>query len=139
MWTTQAIIDWLATLGIRKGGTVNVRVVPGPYIPEMPDILAVVTTIGGPGEYMDGAADVGGFQLRIQGRQNSSSSPENAALAADRLIRFAPLPAEVTPGVWLQPVTRSGGRPAPLPLRDTGDRVAFTCTYLTPILEGVDG
>lgn len=129
-FTTQNIIDWLATLGITPGGTVNVRVYPGPYIPEAPDVQAVVTTISGPGETMQGIGEVTGFQLRTQGSQRSTTSPEDAALAADRLILTAPLPALVG-GVWLQPVVRSGGRPAPFPLRDTGDRVAYTATYLT--------
>lgn len=135
MWTTQAIIDWLATLGIGRGGVVDVPVYPGPYLKEMPDLQAVVTTISGPGESMDGLADTPGFQLRFQGNQNSTRSPEDVALRADRLIMRAPLPTEAAPGVWLMPVTRSGGRPAPLAIDDNGDRIAFTCTYLTPVIE----
>lgn len=129
----QDIVDWLATLGIGKGLAVACPVYPGPYIKEGLDVQAVVTSIGGPGEYLQGAADTGGFQLRVQGRQNSHVSPEHIALAADRLILTAPLPALVG-GVWLQPLTRSGGRPAPLPARDSGDRVIYTATYLTPFI-----
>lgn len=138
MWTTTAIIAWLGTLGIGKGLTIDVTVVAGPYVPKMPDTVAVVTTIGGVGEAMEGALDTPGFQLRIRGRQDPTSrdaSAEQLALGADRLIRTAPLPKEVATGVRLLPVTRSGGRPAPLPTPDAGDRIEFTATYLTPVLE----
>ena len=126
----QDIIDWLATLGIGPNLAVNVPVYAGPYVPEMPDVQAVVTAIAGLGESLQGAADTAGFQLRVQGRQLSAGSPEDIAFTADRLILTAPLPALVG-GVWLQPVVRSGGRPAPLPSRDPGDRVIYTATYLT--------
>ncbi len=137
MWTTAAIIAWLSTLGIGPGLTVNLKVVPGPYVPKMPDVVAVITTIGGLGESLDGAGDTPGFQVRIRGRQdptNTDMSAEQAALTCDRLILRAPLPAVVASGVWLLPVQRSGGRPAPLPTPDAGDRVEFTCTYLTTII-----
>jgi hypothetical protein len=125
----QDIVDWLATLGIGNNLTVNVPVYIGPYVQEMPDLQAVVTAIGGLGESMQGIADTPGFQLRVQGRQLSNTSPEDVALQADRLILTAPLPALVG-GVWMGPVQRSGGRPAPLPSRDSGDRVIYTATYL---------
>jgi len=142
VWTETEIITWLATLGIGKGLACDVTVVVGPYVPKMPDTVAVVTTIAGPGETMDGVLDTGGFQLRIRGRQDPtqrSTSAARLAHLADRLIRRAPLPAEVVPGVRLLPVTRSGGRPSPLPTPDPGDRVEFTTTYLTPVLEALDG
>lgn len=137
-WTTADIITWLGTLGVGRGGTVNLPVRPGPYVDAEPDRLAVVTTIPGPGQSMQGVADTGGFQLLIRGRQDPTSrdpSAEQDALAADRLILRAPLPAEVTPGVRLMPVVRSGGRPAPVPQEDDGDRISFVCTYLTTVLE----
>lgn len=138
MWTTRAIIDWLATLGIGEGLAVDLIMVPGPYTPPMPDNVGTVTTIPGPGLFLEGAGDTGGFQLMVRGRQDPTSrsqSAEIAALRADRLILSADLPAEVVPGVWLLPVNRSGGRPAPLPQEDDGDRVTFVATYLTPVLE----
>lgn len=137
MWTTRSIIDWLATLGIGPGLTVNVLVVPGPYLPKMPDRVAVVTTIPGVGESLEGAADTPGFQLLIRGLQDPThvdASAEQDALTADRLIRFAPLPGWAG-DTWLLPVSRSGGRPSPIPQMDTGDRLTFTCTYLTTVLE----
>ena len=133
MLTTSDLIAWLATLGIQPGGTVDLPVFPGPWLPKMPDELAAVTPISGPGETLQGAGDVAGFQLRIRGRQDITGASPNGeanALAADRLILTAPLPALVG-GVQLLPVTRSGGRPAPLPDPDGGDRLSFTCTYLT--------
>lgn len=137
MWTTSSLIGWLDSLGITPGGTVDLPVVPGPYLPKLPDRLAVVTTIAGVGESMEGVADTPGFQLLIRGRQDAThtdASAEQDALRADRLIRFAPLPALID-GNWLMPVTRSGGRPSPIPQLDTGDRLTFTCTYLTPVIE----
>ena len=129
----QDIVDWLATLGVGPNLAVNVPVYVGPYVPEMPDLQAVVTAIGGLGESMQGIADTPGFQLRVQGRQMSNTSPEDIALQADRLILTAPLPALVG-GVWMGPVVRSGGRPAPIPSRDPGDRVIYTATYLTTFI-----
>ncbi len=126
----QDIVDWLTTLGIGKGLAVDVPVYTGPYVREGIDVQAVVTTTSGTGESLQGFADTSGFQLRVQGKQNSRTSPEDIALAADRCILTAPLPALVG-GVWLQPLVRSGGRPAPLPSRDSGDRVIYTATYLT--------
>jgi hypothetical protein len=111
---------------------------PGPYVPDMPDNVGVVTTVPGPGLSLEGAADTNGFQLLVRGLQDPTStdgSAEDNALRADRLILFADLPAEVTPGVRLLPVSRSGGRPAPLAQEDDGDRITFVCTYLTPVLE----
>lgn len=138
MWTTRSIIDWLASLGIGPGLAVDLEaVVAGPYLPEMPDRVGVVTTVGGVGESMDGIADTPGFQLLIRGWQDPESvddSAEHAALAADRLIRTADLP-KLVDGTWLLPISRSGGRPAPLPDEDDADRVIFTCTYLTPVIE----
>lgn len=139
MWTTRAIIDWLTDLGIGEGLTVDLEapIYAGPYLPETPDVIAVVTTIGGVGEDMEGLRDTPGFQLLIRGRQDAESvddTAEQLALRADRLIRFASLPALVA-DTWLLPVSRSGGRPVLLPQEDDGDRITFTCTYLTPVLE----
>lgn len=129
----QDIVDWLATLGIGDQLAVDVPVYIGPYVADMPDVQAVVTAIGGLGESMQGIADTPGFQFRVQGRQLSATSPEDIALQADRLILTATLPALVG-GVWMGPVVRSGGRPAPLPSRDSGDRVIYTATYLTTFI-----
>jgi hypothetical protein len=99
--TTSDLIAWLATLGIGPGLAVDLPVFPGPRLPKMPDELAVVTPISGPGEWMDGDGDVAGFQLRIRGRQDItglSPTGEANALAADRLILRAPLPAPVVVG-----------------------------------------
>lgn len=137
MWDTAAVIDWLGSLGIGRNLAVNLPLFKGPYLPDEPDRLGLVTTIPGPGLQAEGVIDVGGFQLLIRGRQDPKSrdsTAERDALAADRLILRAPLPAEVAPGVRLLPVNRSGGRPTPLPQED-GDRIAFVCTYLTAVLE----
>lgn len=140
MWTGRAIVQWLAELGIRPGGPVNVDeidvAVPGDPVPDMPDRLALVYAVPGTGESHEGVLDTPGFQLRLRWDQNDPLGAEQAALMADRLIRWAPAPCWAPGGTWLVSVTRSGGRPTQLgtPVND-GDRSTFTCTYLTRVAE----
>lgn len=130
MWTTQAVIDWLAGLGI------TVPLYPGTQvIPDMPDRIGVVTPTSGPGWTLEGAADTSGFQLRIRGGQNNPDDAEQLAYDADARILGAQFPTTVGP-VRLVIVRRSGGRPAPLSATpDNGGRTELVCTYLTTIME----
>lgn len=136
-WDVEQVIAWLAGLGIGEGLAVDAPVFVGPYIPEVPDLLFVVTPTGGAGETLEGAADVSGFQLYTRGGQGEgqTATGQRLALRADRLIRFAPFPMTVADGgLRLLRVQRAGGVPAALATDDDADRVSFTCHYLTTVL-----
>src|SRR5882762_3441620 len=136
-WDVDQVIAWLAGLGIGEGLAIDAPVYPGPYIPETPDLLFVVTPIGGAGETLEGIGDVSGFQLYTRGSQGQgqTASGQRLALRADRVIRFSPFPMTVADGALrLLKVQRSGGVPAALAMDDDADRVSFTCHYLTTIL-----
>ena len=130
MWATKDLIVWLQTLGV------IVPLNPGTQrIPEMPDRLAVVTPISGPGLTLEGLADTPGFQLRCRGRQNDPDDAEAIAYDADKRILAAQYPTTIGP-VRLTAVTRSGGRPSLLSATpDSGNRTEMVCTYLTTIME----
>lgn len=132
-WTAVEMIEWLAALGIGPRLAVDLEMVEGPYVPDMPDRVGVVTPVAGAGESMDGVSDMPGFQLLVRGDQGDPSSGYRLALAADRRIRFDSFPATTPCGLRLVRVVRSGGGPALLPREDDGDRVTAVCTYLTEI------
>lgn len=134
-WTTTEIIAWLTALGIGDGLAVDMLLAPGPYIPDMPDRVGVVTPTAGPGETMDGVGDISGFQLLTRGEQNQPVTAELLAHQADRRIRFSAFPIDVAAGgLRLLRVLRPGGGPAVLAMEDDGDRTSLVCTYLTEIL-----
>lgn len=135
-WTSDEIIAWLGTLGIGAGLDVDIEaVVSGPYIPDMPHRVAVITPIAGAGETLNGLGDISGFQLLVRGDPNDPPSAERLARGADRAIRFSPFPMDVAGGLLrLARVMRSGGGPAVLAMEDDADRVSLTCNYLTEIL-----
>lgn len=132
-WTSASVIGWLSTLGIGPGLTLDLPVYSGPYIPKMPTMLAVVTSISGAGESMDGVGDIPGFQLLVRGHSNDPVSAEYAARRCDTLIRFAPFPMDVA-GFRLVRALRSGGGPAVLGGEDDGDSTIVVCNYLTEII-----
>ena len=106
-------------------------IVPGPYVPDMPDRLIVLTATPGPGYVMEAAADAGAFQLRCRGRQNDPADAEQIAYAADSLILNAPFPARTGSGQVIVHVHRLGGTPAPLSgSPDDGDRYELTASYV---------
>jgi len=132
-WTSASVITWLAQLGIGPDLDLDLPVFSGPYIPEMPPLLAVVTTISGAGEAMDGVSDIPGFQLLVRGLPNQPVSAEYAARRADTLIRFAPFPMD-TAGFRLVRAMRTGGAPAVLGGEDDGDSTIVVCNYLTEVI-----
>ncbi len=132
-WTSASVIEWLTGLGIGSGLDLDVPLFSGPYIPEMPPLLGVVTTTSGAGEAMDGVSDIPGFQLMVRGLPNLPVSAEAAARRADYLIRFAPFPMDVA-GFRLVRALRSGGAPSVLGGEDDGDSTIVVCTYLTEII-----
>lgn len=138
MWGNWAVVSWLAGLGIRPGGIVDVGLIdvggPGIDIPDMPDRVAIITPTAGAGDTCEGVFDRPGFQLRIRWDQNDPLGAEQAALTADRLIRFAPTSCRLTDGTYLLSVQRVGGRPTQLgDARNDGDRTTLTSSYITVI------
>jgi hypothetical protein len=109
--------------------------VPGPYVPKMPDRIVVVTATPGLGYQMDGAMDAPGFQVRVRGLASSDdiesyTDAESLAFTLDRLIYDASFPV-VIDGQAIVKVFRQGGQPAPLgPDPDDGDRYQFTTNYI---------
>ena len=128
LWDTAAVITLVQTLRADQG----VQVVPGAIgqaIPDMPDRLCVVTdTSGGPTE-LDGLVDTPAFQVRFRGRQGDPFDAQRLALAADRLLLFAPLPLVIA-DIRVYTIDRSGGRPTALmPNPSPGLRSEYVCTY----------
>lgn len=137
VWTTAVIVQWLAGLGIRPGGTVDVELIaaaePGVAMPEMPDRVAIVVPAPGAGLAMEGVLDRPEFDLMIRGPQGRPLEAQAMAQAADRLILAASVPAELGPGTWVTAVDRVGGRPAPVDRGMDGDRATYQATYVTTL------
>lgn len=124
---------WLAGIGIRPGGTVDVELIaavePGVDMPDMPDRVAIVEPVPGTGLVMEGVLDRPEFALSIRGPQGDPTSAQLMALAADRLIAAAGHSQALPDGSWLVSVTRTGGRPALLERGMDGDRATYRATY----------
>lgn len=143
MWDPGAIVEWVASLGIRPGGLVDVEMVDVGQVqmpvPAMPDRLALVYPVPGTGESHEGVFDTPGFQLRLRWDPNDPIGAHRAAKTADRLIRFSGFPCwagRPSEPVWLVRVMRSGGPPTELSSsRADGDRTTLTSTYLTQVGE----
>lgn len=107
---------------------------PGPFVPDVPDRLIVVTLTGGLGYQLEGMADQSGFQARVRGMQSAStvqaySDAESLAFTLDTLIFNAGFPAVIADTVIIL-VTRAGGPPEPLAGEpDDADRYTFVCNY----------
>jgi len=100
----------------------------GPEVPEMPDVLGIVTTEPGQGYVNDGLFEVVGFRVQVRGGQNRHTDVEAYARQVDRLIEYGDYPHERW-GSWVITAYRSSGGPTPAPL-DNGRRVIYSCSYL---------
>ena len=126
-WTSTLLATWV-------GGLVEVPVVAGPKVPDMPNRVAIVTLTSGAAESVEGLADAPGFQLRVRGAPNNQGDAEVLAMGVDVAIRFAEVPATVG-GVRVVSVQRLSSRPAPLSDDpDRGGRYTYVSTYVTVIL-----
>lgn len=139
MWLSQTAVRFLADLGIRPGGVVDVEMIDtassGSDVPDMPNRLALVTPTPGTGEILDGAGEVHGFQLRLRWEPNDPLGAERAARVADRLITRAGYPL-MFDDVWVMWISRSGGAPAQLAdASGDGERTTYVCTYLATVAE----
>jgi len=126
----STVIAWLESLGWDAAEEDGAPLKPGPFVPDMPDRLVVVTSTPGPGYVLEAAADAQAFQARVRGSQGSYDDAEALALALDGLILNAPFPV-ITGGCTLIWCRRLGSQPSPLaPGPDPGDRTEFTCQYV---------
>jgi hypothetical protein len=128
---TADLIAWIAGLGWNTTQEYGCPLVPGPYVPDEPDRICVVSPTPGPGFLLEAAADAGAFQARVRGGQNDQGNAEHLAYALDSLILNASFPARTTSGQVIIHIHRLGGTPAPLSGDpDDGDRFSYICSYL---------
>lgn len=134
---TGDILDWLVALGWDVTQETGAPLYLGPYVPEEPDRLVVITPTPGPGYTLEGATDTSAFQALVRGQQGGDQSlhaqthAERLAYALDALIFSAQFPVVLPSGHVLALITRLGGHPSPLGAGiDDGDRASFTCQYL---------
>jgi hypothetical protein len=137
----SALIAWLSSLG--NWDTTQETGVPfclGPYLPDEPDRIVVITATPGAGYLREGATDVCGFQARVRGPQGGDGSPDAQAAAEalacrlDALIFTAAYPVRLPSGQVIVTAHRLGGAPAPLSgTPDSGDRFEYTANYLIEV------
>lgn len=126
----SSIVAWLTGLAWDSTQETGTPIVAGPYVPDMPDRICVITATPGPGYLLEGAADAGAFQARVRGPQDDPAAAEAAAFLLDRLIKNARFPVTVN-GQVLVHVHRLAGQPAFLTgPSDDGNRFELTCQYI---------
>jgi hypothetical protein len=126
-----SVITWLTDLGWDARQEFGAPILPGPYVPDEPDRMVIVTAVPGPGFVLEGDGDAGAFQARVRGGQNDQADAEALAYLLDKLILGASFPAVTPSGQVIIHVHRLGGTPSPLTAGpDTGDRYEYTTTYL---------
>jgi hypothetical protein len=137
---TSDLIGWLTSLGWDGTQETGAPLVMGPYIPDTPDKLVILTPTPGAGYLREGATDMCGFQARVRGPQGGDGSPEAQeaaealAYALDALIFGAAYPVALPSGRIAVHAHRLGGAPAPLSGEpDDGDRFEYTTAYLIEV------
>lgn len=138
---TLDLIAWLSSQGNWDSNQeTGVPFYLGPYIPDSPDRVVVLTSTPGAGYLREGATDVCGFQARCRGPQGGDGSPgaqsaaEALAFRLDRLIFDAAYPVTLPSGQVIVTAHRLGGTPAPLSgTPDSGDRYEYTASYLIEV------
>jgi hypothetical protein len=137
---TSDVIKWLTFLGWDTNQETGCPLVMGPYIPDEPDQIAILTPTTGPGFMRDGATDMCGFQARVRGGQSGDGSTdaqaatETLAYTLDALIFAAPYPFVLASGRVLVTAHRLSGIPAPMAqTSDDMDRSTYTCSYLIEV------
>jgi hypothetical protein len=132
---TQLIIDFIAGLGWDDRQELGYPLLLGPYVPQSPDRLVVITGGGGPGYTTEEpATDASNFQARIRGTAEDWAGAEEAAAELDELILRAQLPVRVD-GQWVVSCSRLGSGPTPLSYDPADQRGEFTSNYV--IVTGV--
>ena len=126
----QVVANWLASIGWDTRQELGYPIVIGPYIPDEPDRLLILTNAGGPGYITEEAtADAGTFQARLRTTPDDVLQAEADAEALDLLILRASFPA-VIDGVPIVNVYRLGSGPTPLPYDQTDRRFELTTNYV---------
>lgn len=134
--TFQTLSDWLVSLGVAIPPNTDGAAAPqeGPYIPEEPDQLVIVTMLPGAGFMYEAVADWPAFQLRVRSGQDAQSTAEALAQALDLAILRAKYPVTID-GTHIQVVDRIGGAPAVLGPPDDAFRYDYVSNY--QVLVGV--
>jgi hypothetical protein len=134
---TSDVITWLTSLGWDTNQETGCPITMGPYVPDSPDCVAILTATPGPGYQKDGATDMCGFQARVRGGQSGDGSTdaqaatEALAYTLDGLIFAAAYPAVLASGRVLVAAHRLSGMPAPMAqTSDDQDRFTYTASYL---------
>lgn len=137
---TSDVITWLTSLGWDTNQETGVPLYMGPYVPDSPDQVAVITPVPGAGFMREGATDMCGFQARVRGPQGGDGSPdaqaaaESLAYALDRLIFTAAYPVRLSSGQVIVTAHRLTGMPAPMSgMPDDADRFSLTASYLIEV------
>jgi hypothetical protein len=126
----QTLANWLASIGWDTRQELGYPIVIGPYIPDEPDRLLILTNAGGPGYITEEAtADAGTFQARLRTTPDDVLQAEADAEALDLMILRASFPA-VIDGVPIVNVYRLGSGPTPLPYDQTDRRFELTTNYV---------
>lgn len=123
MISTQDIADWLNA----QDATINAIV--GPFVPDMPDGLCVLTLVSGPGILLEGTIDGIAVQARVRGQQRNPTDAETRAYRVDNLIIEASKPGAIG-SHWFTDTYRLGGTPTPVQNDLDGERVNFTAAYV---------
>lgn len=119
--------DWLK-VRISSGA----KLVPG-RIPDMPNRVAGVTSLQGPGLDMETLFDTVAFRVDSRGAENNIGDAEAIAYDIDDVILNADdnfYIGDVDNRVWCNGAGRTGSSPAQLSqLPDSQSRFVFVCTY----------
>lgn len=137
---TSDVIAWITSLGWNGNQETGAPLCMGPYVPDSPDQLVIITATPGPGYMLEGATDMCGFQARVRGGQSGDGSTdaqaatEALAYTLDALIFAAPYPFVLASGRVLVTAHRLSGIPAPMAqTSDDMDRSTYTCSYLIEV------
>jgi hypothetical protein len=137
---TSDVVAWILSLGWDGTQETGCPIVMGPYVPDSPDTLAVVTMTPGAGFMRDGATDMCGFQARVRGGQSGDGSTDAQAITEalayklDDLIFAASYPARLASGRTLVIAHRLSGMPSPMPqASDDLDRWTYVASYLIEV------
>lgn len=137
---TSDLTAWIESLGWDANQETGTPLVMGPYVPDTPDRIAVLTATPGAGYQKEGATDLCGLQARVRGGQSGDGSTdaqaatEALAYALDALIFGAAYPVRLASGKTLVTAHRLSGMPSPMAQAgDDQDRFTYVCSYLIEV------